>query len=88
MRRCREKRHDMLCAGEALLLIDLMSEHPLTIKGLHELSKVSRSMIHDMLTMQAAPTNDTVGKLGLSFGMQAIEFHLLGHFTLRAEVST
>ncbi|MBK8039880.1 MAG: hypothetical protein IPK22_22515 [Verrucomicrobiaceae bacterium] len=87
VRRCREKPHDMLCAGEALALMDLMEQEHLTIKRLHELSKVSRSMIHDVLTMEAVMTNDTVAKLGRPFGMEAIEFHLLGHFTLRAEVS-
>jgi hypothetical protein len=77
----------MLCAGEALALMDLMQEHHLTIKGLHELSKAARSMIHDILCMEAVTTNDTVAKLGRPFGMEAIEFHLLGFFTLRSEVS-
>jgi hypothetical protein len=87
IRRCREKPHDMLCAGEAMALMDLMQKHHLTIKGLHELSHVARSMIHDILCMEAVTTNDTVAKLGRPFGLETIEFHLLGHYTLRAEVS-
>ena len=87
LQRCREKPHDMLCAGEAMALMDLMQEHHLTIKGLHERSQVARSMIHDILCMEAVTTNDTVAKLGRPFGMEAIEFRLLGFFTLRAEVS-
>jgi hypothetical protein len=87
VRRCREKPHDMLCAGEVLALMDLMLLFHYTIKRLHELSGVARSMIHDMLVMEALPTNDTVGRLARAFGMEAIEFHLLGFFTLRAEVS-
>jgi hypothetical protein len=87
IQRCRKKPHDMLCAGNALLLMDLMAEHHLTIKGLHELSHVARSMIHDVLSMEAVMTHDTAGKLGRPFGLEAIEFHLLGFFTLRAEVS-
>lgn len=86
VRRCRERPHDMLCAGEALALMDLMQERHLTILGLHKLTNVARSMISDVLSMEAVMTNDTVGKLGGAFGMEAIEFHLLGHFTLRAEV--
>ncbi|MFN0075464.1 MAG: hypothetical protein ACKVY0_03205 [Prosthecobacter sp.] len=87
IQRCRAKPHDMLCAGEALALMDLMIHFHLTIKKLHELTHVARSMIHDILCMEAVTTNDTVAKLGRPFGMQAIEFHLLGFFTLRAEVS-
>jgi hypothetical protein len=37
--------------------------------------------------MEAVTTNDTVAKLGRPFGLETIEFHLLGHYTLRAEVS-
>ena len=87
VRRCREKPHDMLCAGEALAVMDLMIRFHLTIKKLHELTQVARSMIHDILTMEAVMTNDTVGKLGRPFGLDAFGFHMLGYFTLRAEVS-
>lgn len=87
MRRCRVKPHDMLCAGEALALMDLMIHFHLTIKKLHELTHVARSMIHDILTMEAITTNDTAGKLGRPFGLDAFGFHMLGYFTLRAEVS-
>ena len=77
----------MLCAGEALALMDLMTRFHLTAKQLHEISGVARSMIRDILLMEAVPTNDTVAKLGRSFGLETIEFHLLGFFTLRAEVT-
>ena len=77
----------MLCAGEALALMDLMSLFHLTIKGLHESSGVTRSMIRDLLTMEAVMTNDTVGKLARAFELETIEFHLLGFYTLRAEVT-
>lgn len=77
----------MLCAGEALALMDLMTRFHLTIKKLHDISGVARSMIRDILLMEAVMTNDTAGKLGLPFGMLAIEFRLLGHYTLRAEVT-
>ncbi|MEZ5387709.1 MAG: hypothetical protein R3F13_19545 [Prosthecobacter sp.] len=87
IQRCREKPHDMLCAGEALALMDLMSRFHLTIKGLHESSGVTRSMIRDLLTMEAVMTNDTVGKLARAFELETIEFHLLGFYTLRAEVT-
>ncbi len=55
-----------------------MQTFHLTIKGMHELTGMAHSMIHDMLTMDAVTTNDTQGKLGRPFGMEAIEFHLLG----------
>ena len=87
VRRCREKPHDMLCAGEALAVMDLMIHFHLTIKGMHEQTQVTRSMIHDILTMEAVMTNDTAGKLGRPFGLDAFGFHLLGYYTLRAEVS-
>ena len=87
VRRCRQKPHDMLCAGEALAVMDLMIRFHLTIKGLHEQTLVARSMIHDILTMEAVMTNDTAGKLGRPFGLDAFGFHMLGYFTLRAEVS-
>lgn len=87
VRRCRVKPHDLLCAGEALALMDLMSQFHLTIKRLHDLTGVARSMIHDILTMEAITTNDTVAKLGRPFGLTAFGFRLLGYFTLRAEVS-
>jgi len=86
IRRCREKPHDMLCAGEALALMDLMQMFHYNIKKLHELSGVARSMISGVLAMEAVMTNDTVGKLARTFGMETIEFHLLGLYTLRAEV--
>lgn len=87
MRRCVERGHDMLCAGEALALMDLMEAVQCSILEVHERSHVSRAMIHDLLTMDAISTTDVKGKLARAFHLETIEFELLSHYTLRAEVS-
>ncbi|MFN0077393.1 MAG: hypothetical protein ACKVY0_13055 [Prosthecobacter sp.] len=85
--RCLAKERELLDAGVALALLDLMTEFHCCIKCLHELTGVARSMIHGILLMEKEPSTRIVARLAAAFGLQAIELYLLGFFTLRAEVS-
>lgn len=87
IRRCQERHHDLLCAADVLALMDLMQRHGYSIQEMHELSHVSRAMIHDMLVMDAVASNDVVGRLGAVFHLKCIEMHLYGSLCLRAELS-
>ena len=85
-RKCRAKKHRLICAGEVLALMDLMEMRGWTILELAEHSHVSRQMISAILTVERCPTSEVVDQLACPFGLELFEFDQLACYEVRAEV--
>jgi hypothetical protein len=85
-RKCRAKKHRLICAGEVLALMDLMEMRGWTILELAEHSHVSRQMISAILNVERFPTSEVVDQLAFPFGLELFEFDQLACYEVRAEV--
>ncbi len=85
-RKCRAKKHRLICAGEVLALMDLMEQRGWSILELAEHSHVSRQMISAFLNLERFPTSEVVDQLACPFGLELFEFDQLACFEVRAEV--
>ncbi len=84
IRRCRERKHCDMCAGQVLALMSLMQEWGWTMTELAERSHVGRSMISEMLSLKKIATMDTLYPLVRCFGLKVHVFDLLAEFCLLA----
>jgi ribosome-binding protein aMBF1 (putative translation factor) len=85
-RKCRAKKHRLICAGEVLALMDLMEQRGWSILELADHSHISRQMISAFLNLERFPTSEVVDQLACPFGLELFEFDQLACFEVRAEV--
>jgi ribosome-binding protein aMBF1 (putative translation factor) len=85
-RKCLEKKHRLICAGEVLALMDLMEARGWSIQEVAEHSRISRQMISAMLSLERFPTAEVVAILSGAFGLKLFEFDLLAEFEVAGEV--
>ena len=85
-RKCRAKKHRLICAGEVLALMDAMTAHGWSTVELAEHSHISRQMISAMLNLERFPTSEVLDQLAQALGLKLHEFDRLADYELEAEV--